>query len=67
VHLGSAIEVAIHDDGRGFDLGGPRAEASLGLAGMRERASLAGGQLEIDSGDGDGTTVRARFPFGAGS
>jgi len=30
---------------------------------MSERASLAGGQLEIESKPGAGTTLRARFPL----
>jgi signal transduction histidine kinase len=30
---------------------------------MSERAALAGGQLEIESEPGAGTTLRARFPL----
>jgi two-component system sensor histidine kinase UhpB len=44
----------ISDDGHGF--AGPR-NGGLGLSGMRERALLAGGQLSIWSGDGQGTRV----------
>jgi len=46
--------VRIVDDGRGID---PRAPRGLGLAGMRERALLAGGSLAIVSTAGLGTTV----------
>jgi signal transduction histidine kinase len=47
--------VEVTDDGRGFD---PRARtAGFGLAGMRERVYLAGGDLEITPGE-TGTTVR---------
>jgi PAS domain S-box-containing protein len=50
----------VQDDGLGFD---PRARSqSFGLQGMRERATLVGGELEIDSAAGRGTTVRARLP-----
>jgi two-component system sensor histidine kinase UhpB len=44
----------ISDDGRGF--AGSR-KGGLGLSGMRERALLAGGQLSIWSGPGQGTRV----------
>jgi len=44
--------------------------ASLGLLGMRERASLLGGDVEIASEPGRGTEVRATFqlrPAGSGA
>jgi signal transduction histidine kinase len=63
--LEGAIRLEVRDDGLGFD---PRAASersvageSLGLVGMRERVALAGGRLEIDSGPGRGTVVRAHF------
>lgn len=52
----------VSDDGRGFDPA-PVA-ASLGLAGMRERAALAGGRLEILSAEGAGTRVVFELPRG---
>ena len=53
------IVVEVSDDGRGFD---PDAATSgFGLAGMRERAFLAGGTLELSSSD-SGTLLRARLP-----
>jgi PAS domain S-box-containing protein len=56
----------IEDDGAGFDLEcptGPRPR--FGLNGMRERATLAGGTLDLESVPGKGTTVVARIPFPA--
>jgi signal transduction histidine kinase len=51
--------VEVHDNGTGFD---PDARAQgFGLAGMRERVSLAGGSLSINSGE-HGTVVRAALP-----
>jgi two-component system sensor histidine kinase UhpB len=44
----------ISDDGRGFAMS---RNGGLGLSGMRERALLAGGQLSIWSGNGQGTRV----------
>ncbi len=54
------VVLEVHDNGVGFD---PEAQTSgFGLAGMRERAYLAGGRLEVESG-GAGTTVRAHLPL----
>jgi len=51
--------VRIGDDGRGF--AGPGREGGLGLTGMRERARLAGGRLDVLSTPGEGTTVELRL------
>jgi PAS domain S-box-containing protein len=45
------------DNGRGFGAEGLEESECLGMAGMRERASLVGGSLEIRSQPGAGTTV----------
>ena len=55
---GVALEVA--DDGRGFAF--DEAERGLGIAGMRERALLVGGELTIESRPDEGTTVRLTLP-----
>jgi signal transduction histidine kinase len=55
----------VSDDGRGFDLretGHRVGREGLGLVGMQERVSLAGGTLSIDAAPGRGTVIRARFP-----
>jgi signal transduction histidine kinase len=55
------LEVA--DNGSGFDASKPRAIGdAIGILGMRERALLAGGELEIHSAPGAGTLVRVRLP-----
>jgi signal transduction histidine kinase len=70
---GNGACLTIRDDGKGFDL----AEASghfdsdgqnvhrpgIGLTGMRERAELLGGTLEVIAAPGAGVTVCARFPL----
>jgi len=60
------LEIAIADDGRGFDVTSTRTDAarggSVGLLSMRERALLVGGQLEVVSEPGRGTEVRATLP-----
>jgi signal transduction histidine kinase len=58
------VTLEICDDGVGFDpqsLEAPESDGrGLGLRGMRERAMILGGSLEIDSHVGRGTTVRIR-------
>jgi len=57
----SAVVAVVEDDGAGFDPSDTRADA-LGLSGMRERVSLAGGRLQVESSPGAGTTVVAEVP-----
>jgi signal transduction histidine kinase len=67
---GSALRVAVTDDGRGLPPGGaglgPRGdglEGGFGMSGMRERAELVGGELELGPAPGGGTTVRLTVPL----
>jgi PAS domain S-box-containing protein len=57
-----AIRLEVQDDGIGFDVAAPRKAASLGLAGLRERAQLVQGTVDIESRPGAGTRVRAHIP-----
>ena len=50
--------LTVADDGQGFDPAGVTDEGHYGLQGMRERAVVVGGQLEIESQPGAGTQVR---------
>ena len=56
------LQIAVSDNGSGFDLERPRDRASLGLASMRERVRLLQGELDIESTPGRGTTVVAWVP-----
>ena len=56
-----AVVAVVEDDGAGFDPSDTRADA-IGLAGMSERVSLAGGRLQVESRPGSGTTVVAEVP-----
>ncbi len=64
-HRDGALEVAVADDGCGFI---PDAAAQsgqhFGLHIMKERSQEVGGQLDIESAPGQGTTVRLRVPLG---
>ncbi|MBX6350487.1 MAG: sensor histidine kinase [Clostridia bacterium] len=60
-----AVELAVSDDGVGFDLEEALARGNgFGLVSMRERAGLVGGELAVETSPGRGTTVRASFPAG---
>jgi signal transduction histidine kinase len=57
---GKMLKVRVSDEGQGFD---PTASSEgFGLVGMRERAELVGGSLEVKSAPGKGTTVIAIVP-----
>ncbi len=51
------LVLTVQDDGRGFRVPSPETDEGLGLAGMRERAMLVGGELSVDSQIGQGTRV----------
>ena len=59
---GDAVDVSVVDDGIGFDADAT-AEVGFGLAGMRERVELAGGELSVLRGARAGTVIRARLPL----
>jgi len=58
------LSIEIEDFGQGFDLNSLSTRETSGLAGMRERTSLLGGQLKIDSRVGEGTRLIAEFNIG---
>ncbi len=60
------LQLSIRDDGAGFDvvsaLNAAARGRSLGLLGLQERVSLAGGKININSSlDGSGTTIQVSF------
>jgi signal transduction histidine kinase/ABC-type uncharacterized transport system substrate-binding protein len=60
------LELAVQDNGVGFDSTRKQDRPSLGLAGMRQRLSLVNGDLVIDSMLGVGTRIVARAPLKGG-
>jgi PAS domain S-box-containing protein len=55
------LVLIVEDDGKGFyeaKISGP-----LGLLGMKERAQMCGGEVQISSSPGKGTTVTVRVPL----
>ena len=65
--IDSVLEIAVRDDGRGFDISEIQStygtRGSLGLLNMRERAELVNGVLEITSQPQQGTQVKLTAPL----
>jgi len=58
------MHLLIEDHGAGFDMDTVlAARATVGLAGMRERATLLGGNLTVESRPGEGTRVEGEVPM----
>ena len=58
------VELAVKDNGRGFDATGSPGRAEergFGLLAMREQVRMAGGRFEVKTRPGWGTLVRAAF------
>ena len=53
----------VNDDGRGIGDMGTAEGRGVGLVGMRERAALCGGRVDIDTGPGRGARVTVRIPL----
>ena len=52
-----SFSFVIRDNGQGFDV--ENAKKGLGLESMRERVELSGGEFQVESMIGQGTTIRA--------
>jgi signal transduction histidine kinase len=61
---GQDIVLIVEDNGRGFTVGAAKdpADREIGLTGIRERATLMDGAVEIEAAEGKGTTVFVRIP-----
>jgi two-component system sensor histidine kinase DegS len=61
----SRVRVIVEDNGKGFDVdtafSGP--QRTIGLAALKERVELLGGELQIDSQPGQGTRIVMDVPF----
>jgi NarL family two-component system sensor histidine kinase YdfH len=56
------VTITIRDNGQGFAADGSIPSGHYGLLGLRERARLAGGELQIESEPGAGTTLSMSLP-----
>lgn len=60
VNLPGAVRLVVTDDGKGFD--SEQGETGgMGLKSIRDRVRCEGGQLQIESGDGEGTTITVQL------
>ncbi|MBM4350476.1 MAG: PAS domain S-box protein [Deltaproteobacteria bacterium] len=59
------LVMKVEDDGKGITHNDISSLKSLGILGMRERAGLFGGKLDIKGFPGKGTTVTLRMPIGS--
>jgi signal transduction histidine kinase len=63
---GDDVVLVVTDDGTGFEtdtLNEFVRNGRLGLAGIRDRAALLGGEVQITSHPGDGTSLQVRVPI----
>lgn len=57
------VSLSVRDDGKGFDTANLAESEGIGIAGMRERATLADGSLEVISEHGKGCHVLLKVPI----
>ena len=57
------LVLEVKDNGRGIKQSEKSGSKSLGLLGLRERAVILGGEVEIEGRAGKGTTVRVKVPL----
>lgn len=67
-NTGTEIELAVEDDGLGFDQSAVSSKmrdpgCGMGLISMRERAEFSGGMFSIESAPGRGTSMRVTWPI----
>ena len=58
------LVMKISDNGTGFDVNQKGRPDSYGLIGMKERIKLLGGNLDITSKVGEGTTIKVEIDYG---
>jgi signal transduction histidine kinase len=58
------VLMEIHDDGKGFDIEQKHSSLGHGLANMQTRAHAVGGEIDISSSNGEGTTILVWVPRG---
>ena len=60
---GNVLHLTVRDEGIGLSPNQPQSGASIGIVGMKERAHLVNGTVEIDSKSGEGTEVNVVVPL----
>lgn len=62
-HTNGELILMVTDEGKGFTVTPEKLKKTLGLLGMKERALMIGGTLDIQSEPGKGTTVTIVVPL----
>lgn len=62
-HLDNFLNLIISDNGIGFDASRKGERKTLGLLGMKERVTMLGGNYNIESETGKGTTILVQVPL----
>jgi signal transduction histidine kinase len=62
VHEAERLVMEVRDNGQGFDLNLASVGDGMGLSSIRERTTLLGGDVVVESHDGAGTSVRIDVP-----
>lgn len=57
------LELTVHDNGVGYPDDALRREGSFGLVGMRERAAMLGGRVELGNPHGGGARLTVHLPL----
>jgi signal transduction histidine kinase len=60
--VGDQVEIRVEDDGEGFNLDSAEGGGGHGLQGMRFRIRACGGELQVRSTPGQGTSISATLP-----
>jgi PAS domain S-box-containing protein len=61
--VGDTLRLSVRDNGIGFPDSAMQKEGSFGLMGIRERAFMLGGQMEVDNPPGGGGRLTIRLPM----
>jgi signal transduction histidine kinase len=61
VHRKGNVILEISDDGQGFNYPSVNNHGRMGIKGMEERATEAGGTFRINTKPDNGTTIRVEF------
>ena len=65
-HSSKQLQLAVRDDGRGFDQTASALSGHYGVAGMKERTAVIGGTLQVGSEQNTGTIVQLSVPLNGG-
>lgn len=63
LYTDNSLSIQIKDDGKGFMMKPSNASHGLGLMNIRNRIQLMGGQIELETAPGAGTTIRIEVPL----